>query len=105
MQSASDTPSSHLREPSRHADQRGVWRGGGRRANPGLIGCQGASRFGTGSPKSFTSDADTPVFLGLLGAASIGFFAILSGIGLFGISGIVFVGSQQPFGDVVDFLA
>ncbi len=37
MQSASDTPSSHLREPSRRADRRGVRRGGVRRANPGTI--------------------------------------------------------------------
>ncbi len=37
MQSASDTPSSHLREPSRRADRRGVRRGGARRANPGTI--------------------------------------------------------------------
>jgi len=38
MQSASHTPSSHLRAQSGPADQRGVGHGGDRRANPGTTG-------------------------------------------------------------------
>jgi hypothetical protein len=42
MQSASDTPSSHLRALSCPADQRGVGCGSDRSANRGTIGCRPA---------------------------------------------------------------
>ena len=62
MQSASDTPSSHLREPSCHADQRGVWCGGGRRAYPGTKGCREREGVGaTWSPPTHPERRDTPL--------------------------------------------
>ena len=63
MQSASETPSSHLWVLSCPADQRGVGHGSARRANPGTKAVAERSHFGDlDVPKCITSTATLRFF-------------------------------------------